>query len=338
MEARAAPGKGMRVLVTGAGGMLGRAVVEECGRRGWEVAALGRRDLDVAEPGAVCAMVERERPDAVVNCAAYTDVDGAEAEEAEALRVNGLGPRNLALACAEAAASGLASGPGGPLLVHVSTDYVFDGAKGSPYGVYDEPAPLSVYGRTKLWGERAVREIWPRHLVVRTSWLFGPGGRNFVDTILRLARERLQAAGWSPRGGAGVESRAGCAAAVEPLRVVDDQRGSPTYTVDLARAMADLVEHGALGTYHVTNAGVTTWYDLARAALAAAGLGGAVPVLPVGTAEFPRPARRPAYSALDPFPLRETLGYLLPPWQDAVRRHTARLLLEQQGTVVEPQP
>lgn len=274
-----------RVLVTGAAGMLGRAVTAEFGRRGEEVLSLSRRELDITDPAAVRSALWQLRPRVVVNCAAFTDVDGAEASRERAFLVNGLGPGNLALACREVNA----------VLVHVSTDYIFDGRKGEPYVVYDPPNPLNAYGKSKLWGERAVAEAGGRCFIVRTSWLFGPGGRNFVETMLRIGRERGAA------------------------RVVSDQRGCPTYTVDLARAIADLLESGRYGTYHVTNSGSTTWYEFAAAIFKLAGL--EVELAPCSTAEFPRPAQRPLYSVLDPFPLKETTGYLLPPWVDALERY-----------------
>lgn len=295
-------GKGLKVLVTGAGGMLGQAVMAELGRRAqaaegrFQAVGCIRRELDICDLEAVRRVLGAVRPDVVVNCAAYTDVDGAESHPDEAYRVNAVGARNLAVACLDAGAA----------LVHISTDYVFDGAKAEPYGVYDHPAPLSVYGASKLWGEESVREVLARHYIVRTSWLFGPGGRNFVDTMLRLASQ----------GG--------------PLRVVDDQHGSPTYTVDLACAICDLILTGCYGTYHVTNQGVTTWYGLARKVFEVAGLQPGV--TPVAASEFPRTAKRPRNSAMDPFPLKETIGWLLPPWGDAVARYLSGVLpAAQQG-------
>ena len=255
-------------------------------------------------------MVKQTRPHVVFNVAAFTDVDGAEEREEEALLVNGLGVRHLALACLE---------EGEIPLVHLSTDYVFEGEKGSPYGIYDLPRPLNAYGRTKLWGEKALQALSRHYYLVRTSWLFGPGGGHFVGRILEAARQNLAAA---PPG-----------KPPAPLRVVDDQYGSPTYTRDLARALADLVETGCWGTYHVTNTGVTTWYGLASRALELAGI--PVPVLPVASSEFPLPAQRPRCSALDPFPLRETLGYLLPPWTEALERY---LKEEGQRTPATPSP
>ncbi|TDA70357.1 MAG: dTDP-4-dehydrorhamnose reductase [Clostridia bacterium] len=273
------------VLVTGAGGMLGRAVVCEFQRRGWQVVPLAHRELDITDLQAVRKAVREYRPAVTVNCAAYTGVDQAESEVAGALAVNALGVRNLALACK---ASGID-------LVHISTDYVFPGDKESPWNIYDHRHPINAYGRSKYLGERFLETIAPNYYLVRTSWLFGQGGVNFIDTILRLAREK------------------------EELAVVDDQYGCPTYAEDLACALADLVGTGAYGTYHITNQGITTWYGLARAILEQAGI--KIRLEPVKTAQFPRPARRPANSALDPWPLAETIGYLLPSWEDALGRY-----------------
>lgn len=277
----------MKVLVTGAKGMLGRAVVSAAEARAWTVIPLGREDLDVTDMNKVRNVLLRYRPEVVVNCAAYTDVDGAETAREKAFIVNGLGPRNLALVCRDVEAD----------LVQVSTDYIFDGSKASAYEIFDEPGPLNTYGASKLWGERAVAAAGCRWYIVRTSWLFGPGGKNFVETILRLGRER------------------------DALRVVNDQNGCPTYTRDLARAIADLIETRCYGIYHVTNRGRTTWFDFARQILEKANLPAVIQ--PCSTAEFPRPAVRPKNSALDPFPLRETIGYLLPSWEDALERYLA---------------
>ncbi|HIE12465.1 MAG TPA: dTDP-4-dehydrorhamnose reductase [Desulfotomaculum sp.] len=278
----------MKVLVAGAAGMLGRAVVAEFSRRGCQVTACTRNDMDITAIETVRGKLTAARPELVINCAAYTKVDGAEEEAYQAFLVNGLGAKNLALACREHNAD----------LVHISTDYVFDGSKEGPYGIYDGTNPINTYGRSKLWGERAVAEILPRHYIVRTSWLFGLGGRSFVETMLRLFRERSK------------------------LEVVDDQRGAPTYTVDLAGALADLVTTRCYGTYHITNQGLTSWYGFARAI--AASVRSPVEIIPCSTAQFPRPARRPANSALDPFPLLETIGRLLPFWEDALARYLTK--------------
>lgn len=253
----------MRWLVTGARGMLGADVVAHlCSRDGEHVVALGREQLDVRDPGAVAAALDAHRPDVVVNCAAWTAVDDAETHEAEALAVNGHGVRELAAACAEA----------GARLVHVSTDYVFDGTAAEPYPEDAPPNPLGAYGRTKLAGERAA--LAHGHLVVRTAWLYGAHGANVVRTMLRRA------------------------AAGEGVAVVTDQVGQPTWSADLAARLVALARIGAPpGVYHGTNAGQTTWYGFAREIYAAAGADPAL-VTPTTSAALGRPAPRPAYSVL----------------------------------------
>jgi dTDP-4-dehydrorhamnose reductase len=270
--------------------MLGQAMVAEFTRWGDEVKPAGHSDLDITDLKAVKDALAALRPDLVVNCAAYTNVDRAESEPQLAMAVNALGPRNLALACSET----------GTALLHISTDYVFDGQKPGPYTIWDAPAPLNAYGASKLWGENYVRSLMTRYYVIRTSWLFGPGGKNFVTTMLELAGRGL------------------------PLRVVNDQHGCPTYTADLARACADLVRTGAFGIYHITNQEPTTWYRFAAEIFRNACLD--VDLKPIPTKDFPRPAARPANSVLDPYPLKETLGYLLPPWQDALARYLPSVL------------
>ncbi len=275
----------MRVLVTGAAGMLGQAVMPALAAAGHEAHGGDLPGLDVTRLEVLQAAVVRFRPDWVLHLAALTKVDDCESRSSEAFRVNGLGARNAALA-AEAC---------GATLLALSTDYVFDGTATAPYGEEAAAAPASVYGASKWAGEQAVRAVTPRHVIVRTSWLFGPGGPNFVDTILRKAR------------------------AGEALRVVDDQRGSPTYARDLAEGLIRLMTAGRHGTYHCTNSGECTWYDLAAHVLAGAGLD--VPLARTDTASFPRPARRPAYSVLSNARFEAVTGWRMPPWQDAVRRH-----------------
>jgi dTDP-4-dehydrorhamnose reductase len=253
----------MRWLVTGAGGMLGRDLVAALSADGAEVTAATRRELDITDPAAIVAALPGH--DVVVNAAAWTDVDGAESNEAEATRVNALGPQLLAAACAAQ----------GSRLVQVSTDYVFDGSATSPYAEDAPLAPVSAYGRSKAAGEHAVRRLLPdASYVVRTAWLYGEHGSNFVRTMANLQATR------------------------DVLDVVDDQRGQPTWTRDVATATVGLLRADApAGTYHATSTGETTWYGLARAVFSELG---ADPdrVRPTTTDKYPRPAPRPAYSAL----------------------------------------
>jgi dTDP-4-dehydrorhamnose reductase len=276
------------VLVTGAAGMLGAALLPALAAAGHEVLGLDQADGDVTRLEAIERPAREFRPDWIAHLAAWTDVDGCERDEARAFLVNETGSRHAALAAAAAGAGVLA----------VSTDYVFDGATATPRREFDLPAPLNVYGRSKLAGERAARAANPRTIVVRTAWLYGPGGRNFVDTILAKA------------------------AAGEPLRVVDDQRGSPTATTDLAPALAALLALGEPGTFHVTNAGECSWHELACEACRLAGLPVAIGRL--STAELARPARRPAYSVLSNAWFARVTGRTLPHWRDALARHLAR--------------
>jgi dTDP-4-dehydrorhamnose reductase len=250
-------------LVVGAAGMLGTDLVRVLGERGHEVAGADRDTVDITQPAAAAAAVRGY--DVVVNCAAYTAVDDAETHEAAAFAVNAVGPANLARGCAAS----------GARLVQISTDYVFDGAASTPYPASAPVDPRSAYGRTKAAGEWAVQAAGADALVVRTAWLYGAHGGCFPKTIARVARER---------------------GAVD---VVQDQVGQPTWTVDLAGLVVDLVEAGApAGTYHGTSSGSTSWYEFARAAVAAAGLD-PLTVQPTTSEAFVRPAPRPAFSVLD---------------------------------------
>ncbi|HEY8368355.1 MAG TPA: dTDP-4-dehydrorhamnose reductase [Thermodesulfobacteriota bacterium] len=289
-----------RLLITGAGGLVGHELVDRLADRPWrerfEGVALSRADLDVTNAAAVGAALEATRPDVIVNCAAYTRVDDAEREVEAAARLNAEAPGLLAAACA-------ARGIG---LVHLSTDYVFDGRKSTPYVEDDPVGPLSVYGRTKADGERAVASAFEgrpdgRWLIVRTQWLYGRVGPAFVKSVLARAR------------------------AGEPLRVVDDQWGAPTYGRDLAEGLLALVDAGARGTVHVANAGATTWFGVARAVLEIVGLEGRVALEPVSTGAVPRPAARPAYGVLDCGRYRALTGRTLRPWREALEAFLATL-------------
>jgi dTDP-4-dehydrorhamnose reductase len=278
-----------RLLVTGAMGQLGRAIACSCDRRGIEHVDADLAELDITSLDRVREAMAGARPDAIVNCAAYNQVDLAETEWRDAFAVNGLGPAWLAVAAEER----------GIPLVHFSTDYVFDGRKGSPYTVADAPGPVSRYGESKLLGEVRVQSLCRRHLVVRLSWLFGAGPDSFPRKVLAWARGRSR------------------------IEVVDDQVSSPTYTVDVAPLALDLLRTGAWGLYHLTNAGHCSRFEWARRIVGVAGVD--VEVVPVGSDRFPTPARRPAFSAMDPFPLPRVLGSEPPEWEDA----TDRFLKEQ---------
>ncbi len=276
----------MRLLVTGSRGQLGRALQRAATDTGHEFVGYDLPELDITSAAAVRAAAARVRPDAIVNCAAYTAVDAAEADEARALAVNGAAVAGLAAAADEA----------GALLAQISTDFVFDGASMRPYREADPPHPLSAYGRTKLAGERAA-ELARRYLIVRTAWLFGDGA-NFVAAI----RRQLDAG-------------------ATELRVVADQRGCPTYAVDLAGAVLRLLEAGAAGVVHVVNHGQASWFDFAIEIVRQ--LGAAAEVVPISTGDAGRPAPRPAYSVLDASRFRGIVGADLPPWQDALARRLA---------------
>jgi dTDP-4-dehydrorhamnose reductase len=276
---RSAPS--LRILVTGAGGQVGSEVAAHLPHH--EVVTLDRAGCDLADRHSVEAAVAAAAPAVVINCAAWTDVDGCEADPTRAGLVNALGVRHLAAACARVDAH----------LVHVSTDYVFPGDKDGSYDEWDEPGPRSVYGRSKLGGEREVAAHAGSWSIARTSWVFGRRGRNFVDTIVGRAREGA------------------------PLRVVDDQRGCPTYAPDLAGALARLAVERRPGLYHVTNSGACTWHELAAAAVDLAGLDPSV-VGTMSTAELGRPAPRPANSVLSGAAWAAAGLPVLRPWREAL--------------------
>jgi dTDP-4-dehydrorhamnose reductase len=273
----------MRFLITGAGGMLGQDVVAAVGAGGHDAVALARRDLDVTDFGLVERAVADARPDVVINCAAWTDVDGAESSENEASAVNAAGAGNVARAAHGA----------GAWTIHVSTDYVFDGVKREPYVESDTTRPLSAYGRSKLAGEMEVaNEASGRHTVVRSSWLFGAGGRCFPATILHLAAER------------------------DALTVVDDQVGCPTFTGHLARGLVELAtaEPRPVGLVHLAAAGACSWHELAQELVDARGLH--CQIRPGRTEDLGRPAPRPAYSVLETERGKEVPA--LPGWREGV--------------------
>ena len=277
----------MRTLVFGGGGIVGRAMRAEAERRGWAVEGLAHGEVDVADATAVARAVAQRSPELVVNCAAFTQVDRCESEPALAMAVNGtaVGPM------AEAAAGR------GARFVHISSDYVFDGEASEPYREEHPTGPRSAYGASKLEGERRALAV-PGSLVVRTSWIFGAGGPNFVDAIAGKIRSG--------------ERR---------LRVVDDQKGAPTWAPFLARALADLGEWGASGIVHYQNRPAMTWYGVAREIAGVLAPAGDVAVEPITTAEMPRPARRPAYSVLAVDRFEKLAGREVESWREGLLRH-----------------
>jgi dTDP-4-dehydrorhamnose reductase len=270
--------------------MLGRDLAITAAEAGHDVVGATHADMDLTEPDSVAAMVGDHRPDVVMNCAAWTDVDGAEAHPEAAMKVNGEGAGTVAWAAAEMGAA----------IIHVSTDYVFDGTSPRPYVETDPVRPISVYGRSKLAGEQAVARANPRHAIVRSAWLFGAGGQNFVATMLRLADER------------------------DEVRVVTDQVGCPTWTGHLAEAMLALAESQAPGIHHVAGAGQCSWHDFAVEIFRQAEV--SCTVQPTTSDEFVRPARRPANSVLHS--VRADTPHL-PSWRDGLAEYlTQRSALE----------
>jgi dTDP-4-dehydrorhamnose reductase len=277
------------ILVVGAKGMLGCDVVAALHNDPWKVKiecdqihAFDLEEIDITKTASVKKCFDSTRPQLVINCAAYTDVDGCETNRDMAMAVNGDGPGHLAQACREHNAK----------LIHISTDFVFKGKKDTPYLPDDPTGPLSVYGESKLAGELAVRKRLEDHIIIRTSWLFGLHGKNFVTTIRRLAQER------------------------EVIEVVNDQIGSPTYAVDLAQAILYLIDADAQGIYHFSNKGICSWHDFACAIVEQSNL--ATSVRPVGSDRFPRPAHRPVWSVMDLEKYTQTTGQPIRPWQMAL--------------------
>jgi dTDP-4-dehydrorhamnose reductase len=272
----------MRIAIFGATGLLGKALTKQ-----WtddEITGLGSKDADVRDPRQVLDVVQATRPDWIVLAAAYTDVDGCESHRDLAFDVNCRGALNVAQAAKQQ----------GSRLLFLSTDYVFDGTKSSPYETTDPRSPRSVYGKSKAEAEVQLERILPGCCILRTSWLFGVGGKCFPDTILKLAASRKE------------------------IEVVNDQRGSPTYSADLACALIQLCRQGAGGIVHVTNRGDSTWYEFARQIVSNAGA--ATTIGPTTTEKFVRPAQRPKYSVLSPKSL-EHYGISMPTWQDGLRQY-----------------
>lgn len=283
----------MRVLLTGASGQLGTELMRLSRGGRHRVIGIDQAELDLRHTEAIAAGIAARRPEAVVNAAAYTQVDRAETERDLAFAVNARAPREIARACRDL----------GIPLIHISTDYVFDGEKRSPYREEDPLRPINVYGRSKADGEEAVRAMLAPHIILRTAWLYSAVGANFLKTIVRLASER------------------------EELRVVDDQRGSPTRAAELAKALLGLLDRIAdgastpWGTYHFAGAGETTWFGFARRIVAELGAfdpGRRARLLPIPTSAYPTAARRPAYSVLDCRRIQERFGIAPPPWEPGV--------------------
>lgn len=285
----------MRVLITGANGQVGRALLATAPPAA-TIIATGRTELDIGDAGAVRAFVAEAAPALIINAAAYTAVDKAEADEAAALRLNGDAVGILAAAARDC----------GARLVHLSTDFVFDGAQGSPYAPAAPPNPLSAYGRTKLAGEQAAGAD---ALIMRTAWVYAAAGGNFVRTMLRLMAER------------------------DELRVVADQIGTPTLATGIAEALWTLTAQELAGLYHFTDSGAASWYDFAVAiqeeALALGLLSRAIPIIPIATRDYPTPARRPSYSVLDTAGTIAKLGTPPPHWRTNLRRMLGEFLEQQ---------
>lgn len=274
----------MRVLVTGVKGQLGSDIAAELKLRAEECIGADIADFDITDRGATVGTIKKYMPDCVIHCAAFTDVNGAEEKRGLCERINVLGTENVALACAETGAK----------LIYISTDYVFNGEGMRPYEPNDERNPINFYGMTKSLGEDKVRSICPKHFIVRTSWVFGKNGTNFVKTMLRLGEQ------------------------MEGLTVVDDQIGSPTYTPDLARLLCDMAATERYGTYHATNEGFCSWYDFAKKIMELSGIG--CNIKPIASKDYPSPAKRPQNSRLSKEKLVQNGFYKLPPWEDALKR------------------
>jgi len=271
-----------RIVITGAHGQLGQALQRQYAD--YDVTSWDLQDLDITQFDQVQKALAQLRPHVVINAAAFTQVDDAETTPDAAYRGNALGPRNLAVVTYEM----------GTALVHFSTDYVFDGRQTRPYHEFDRTNPLSVYGQSKLAGEEAVRIANPRHYIVRTAWLYHTIGKNFPNTICRMAGQDV-------------------------VKVVNDQYGSPTFAPHLAQAVSRLVETGAFGTYHMAGSGGTSWYGFTQALYQALGI--QTPVVPIPTTNFPRPAPRPAFAVLTSL---QHPVMPLPPWEEGVREFAAQ--------------
>lgn len=274
----------MKIVLTGAGGMLGHDIKKVF--NGTEIIGFTHRSMDITVLDDVIVKIKSAKPDFLIHAAAFTDVDGSELEPEKAFLVNGLGTRNVVMACEETDCP----------VIYISTDYVFDGEKGAPYNEWDSTNPVNKYGLSKLMGESFVKTLTNKFYIIRTSWLYGRNGKNFVDTILRLLSER------------------------EQVEVVHDQTGCPTYTVDLARTLMELIGKG-YGTYHITNTGSCSWYDFAAEIASCRGI--KKKIIPVTTEQFNRPAKRPLFSVLDNTFLKLEGISELRSWKEAVEEYLA---------------
>ena len=275
----------MRILITGALGMLGQAVVREANRQDLTAIPADLNEFDICDPAATRAFLTEAAPEAVVHCAAYTAVDKAEEEPDRAMSVNEAGTRNVAEACSKLGAS----------FLYVSTDYVFDGCSDKPYLPEAERNPLGVYGKSKAAGEIATIETGGEWIIARSSWLFGGGGKNFVDTMISAAGSRSE------------------------LRVVDDQVGRPTFTGDLAKILLTLTRLRSRGIFHAANEGTATWFELAAEALRLRGISSRV--IPILSKDWPTPAPRPAYSVLDLEKTSSQLDFPIRSWREALEQY-----------------
>ena len=286
-----------RILVIGAKGMLGKDLVEILRSSSrvdqhldWEVFGWDIEEIDIQEEKNTVTKIESLRPNVVINIAAYTNVDGCESHDEKAFAINAEGMRHVALGALRCRAK----------VVYLSTDYIFDGKKREPYLEDDPPHPLSVYGRSKLRGEQYVQEMVEDALIVRTQWLYGKYGNNFVASVLRQAREK------------------------KVLSIVNDQVGSPTYTIDLSRAISVLIRCGAQGVFHVANSDLCTWYAFGQEILKLSGMEG-VRIVPISSEELGRPATRPLYSVLNTEKLKRETGMTLRPWSEALKEYLSTL-------------
>ncbi|MBQ9120365.1 MAG: dTDP-4-dehydrorhamnose reductase [Lachnospiraceae bacterium] len=279
----------MKVLVTGIKGQLGHDVVKCLQARGIECLGAGREEFDITDMAQTERFIKAYQPDAVIHCSAYTNVNKAEEEQELCYQVNAKGPENIARVCRALDAK----------LLHVSTDYVFPGTGEQFYETDDPTGPVSVYGKSKCEGEEAVRAAWDKHFIVRVSWIYGKNGNNFVKTMLKLGAERPE------------------------VRVVCDQIGSPTYTVDLAELLCDMIETEQYGTYHASNEGVCSWAEFTEEIFKLAGY--SAKVTPIPTSEYPTPAARPLNSRMSKACLDRAGLKRLPDWKDALKRYLKEL-------------